>query len=123
MIWNYRCPKCGQWRQVEWDERDQRLTCHETDEAYVAPSPAEQIEAFVDEQTPPDEMDQAVRSRFPNKCVVPGCKNEPDTLDHVLAYANLQPMCGDHNTSKCDQPYWEWLFKLLPPKDQPWRRF
>jgi len=117
MKWNYRCPLCGNWRSVDWTERDNRQTCDVIHGTYVAPSPAVQRDAYVDTHEWPWELEQAVVSLKGRFCIVPGCLKPYETLDHRVAWSkggrtsvvNLYPMCNKHNESKGDSDYWSWL--------------
>lgn len=117
MKWNYICPKCKDWRHVEWADRESKHNCHKTKESYIPPTPAQQTSAYVDTHDWPKEMEKIVVTNKGNKCTVPGCKKNYETLDHRLAYSNdgktsvdnLFPMCIEHNQSKNNSDYKTWL--------------
>lgn len=117
MKWNYKCPKCNEWRHIEWSKRSQSYTCHNTYQTYYPPTPSEQHDAFVDTHDWPNEMETVVVQEKGNKCTVPGCKKNYETLDHRIPFSkvgktsvsNLFPMCEAHNQSKGDKDYVAWL--------------
>jgi len=117
MKWNYKCPKCNQWRSVEWSERNGSFNCHVNQATYTPPSPSQQHDAYVDEHDWPDEIEKVVVSVKGKNCTVPGCSKSYETLDHRIPWSkgghtsvsNLFPMCNKHNQSKGDSNYSEWL--------------
>jgi len=122
MIWHYRCPMCGKWRPVPWDDRNVRRVCHNSGEPYVPPGPAEQYDGYVDTHQWPVEMDRVVIALRGQWCTVPGCNRRAQTLDHRIAWSrgghtsveNLYPMCEEHNQEKSDTPYLTWLLLNFP---------
>lgn len=118
MIWHYVCPECGEWRRVEWADRNNSYICHkDTTKSYVPPTPKEQTAAYVDTHEWPQEIEDAVVYFKGLECTVPGCYHKAETLDHRVAWNNggktsvnnLFPMCNSHNQSKSDKVYEEWL--------------
>lgn len=117
MKWNYRCPKCSQWRHVKWEERNSSFTCDKTKQSYTPPSPTDQHDAYVDTHEWPQEMEDTVIEVKGNKCSVPGCDKYYETLDHRVPWSkkgrtsveNLYPMCTAHNQSKGDSDYDLWV--------------
>ena len=88
----------------------------------IAPSAADDVDAYVDQHDPPEEMAEAAREiNGPDGlCTVPGCTEEGDHLDHRVAstrsgrtcVSNLFPMCERHNLSKGEKDYELWLVEL-----------
>lgn len=117
MKWNYVCPICNQWRQIDWSERNSTFSCHIKQAKYKPPNPSEQIEAFVATHEWPQEMEYIVTFKKGKLCTVPGCKKKFETLDHRIPWSkkgptsvkNLYPMCNEHNQSKGDSDYSEWI--------------
>lgn len=117
MKWNYVCPICSEWRQIDWEVRSKLHTCHKHKKSYYPPGPADQNHAFVDTHNWPVEMENEVVRVKGNKCTTPNCNKNAETLDHRDAYANggktsvdnLFPMCEDCNQSKGDKDYLLWL--------------
>jgi len=117
MEWYYKCPKCGVWRGIRWNKIDEVRECHNTKQNYYPPTPALQHDAYVDTHNWPKEMENEVVRLRGNKCTVPGCTKNAQTLDHRLAWAkggktcvdNLFPMCNEHNQAKGDTDYNIWL--------------
>ena len=122
MNWNYKCPKCNEWREIEWSKKDDSYKCHKTKQMYDPPTPSEQPNAYVDTHEWPKEMGTVVINIKGKKCTVPGCKKDYETLDHRIAFAkggktsvsNLFPMCEEHNLSKGDKDYLTWLNESFP---------
>lgn len=116
MIWNYKCPICGEWCYCDWDERETNVTCSKKT-VYTIPTPAQQHNAYVDTHNWPAEMEGVVVTLKGNKCTAPDCDNYYQTLDHRIPYSkngktsidNLFPMCNECNQSKSDKNYYEWL--------------
>ena len=116
MQWNYQCPRCGEWRVVDWVNRMDARKCHRTGQAYTPPSPAQQHNAFVDTHEWPAEMEEAVISAKGGVCTAPDCQTRYQTLDHHIPYAkggrtsveNLNPMCNKHNQEKSDKNPSQW---------------
>jgi 5-methylcytosine-specific restriction endonuclease McrA len=116
MIWNYKCPICGQWRSCNWEDRNNGKECHQYQRNYDVPTPAYQIDAFVDTHNWPVDMENAVVNLKGNKCTAPSCNKDYETLDHRIPYSNggktnvdnLFPMCNDCNQSKGDKNYLQW---------------
>lgn len=117
MKWHYVCPKCGERRTVEWDDRDSSRICHKTKQSYTPPTPAEQFDGYVDTHEWPVEMEDVVVRVKGKSCTVPGCQQRYQTLDHRVPWSkagktsvnNLFPMCNEHNQSKSDSTYETWL--------------
>ena len=117
MIWNYQCPHCREWRQVDWEKRGKEHCCHRTGKPYLPPSPADQHGAWVDTHDWPLEIERVVVYIKGSSCTVPGCTRPAETLDHRIAYSrggltsigNLFPMCHAHNQRKGDSDYEQWL--------------
>jgi 5-methylcytosine-specific restriction endonuclease McrA len=117
MKYNYVCPRCNQWREIEWADVDKTFQCHSTKQDYLPPRPAQQPGAFVDQHEWPSEMETAVIKMKGTKCCVPGCSKKYETLDHRIAWSkggktsveNLWPMCVEHNSSKGDTDWNTWL--------------
>jgi 5-methylcytosine-specific restriction endonuclease McrA len=122
MKWHYKCLKCGEWRSIEWETRDKEKECHKSKEGYMAPTPSNQPDAHVDTHEWPQDMEDAVVASKGNNCSVPGCKKNAETLDHRVPFSkggrtsvtNLYPMCIEHNQSKNDSDYSEWLKTKRP---------
>lgn len=120
MKWHFRCPKCGDWRNVEWAERGTAVKCHRGLGPYVPPTPTEQPSAYVDEHDAPLEMEDVVRADKGEGCTVPECDEYGDTLDHRVAWENggrtsvenLFPMCTSHNSSKGTKDYDAWVVEV-----------
>jgi len=117
MNWNYKCPECNEWGEIDWLKKDDSYRCHKTKETYNPPIPSEQHEAYVDTRKWPKKMETVVTNIKGKKCTVPGCKKDYETLDHRIAYtkggrtsvSNLFPMCEEHNLSKGEKDYSTWL--------------
>jgi 5-methylcytosine-specific restriction endonuclease McrA len=51
---------------------------------------------------------EALKNKYGNKCIAPGCNRTDVTMDHVIPLSlggahsieNIQPLCGFHNSSK-----------------------
>lgn len=120
--WTYRCRACLSWGRICWAERHAVYTCWRCAQTHLAPTPAQDAEAYVDTRRWPAEMELAVRALRGDRCVVPGCVLLGDTLDHRVAWrwggktsvANLQPMCSRHNSMKADEDYRTFLFRTVP---------
>jgi hypothetical protein len=120
MKWNYICPKCKNWRNINWESRGSTYDCHKTKESYIPPTPSQQHYAYVDTHDWPKEMEAVVIDLKGGKCTVPGCYKDADTIDHRIAFINggktsvenLFPMCKDHNSSKGDKDYNAWLKEI-----------
>lgn len=120
MKWHYRCPICHEWRNIDWDKRDKTYDCHKNEAAYIPPTPSEQNGAFVNTQEWPEEIEMVVVTLKGDLCTIPGCNKKYETLDHRIPYSkggrtsvdNLWPMCNEHNQSKGDSDYDEWLKEL-----------
>ena len=121
MEWNYRCPLCNRWRQINWLDRFDARNCDKKDTYYLPPGPLEQHDAYVDTHAWPDEMEQAVLTLKGFNCCVPGCYKVFETLDHRVPFSkggktsvnNLFPMCEEHNKSKGDSDYSTWLNSMV----------
>ncbi len=117
MIWEFKCPVCKEWREIDWDRKDIRHTCHKTHESYYPPGPLQQHEAFIKAQNWTKEIEEAVVAIKGICCVVPMCIKHYETLDHRVPYSeggrtsvdNLFPMCHEHNDAKGDMDYDDWL--------------
>lgn len=118
MKWFYRCTNCGNWLSVNWEDKDNCYICRHCSFQHIPPLPQEQHDAFVDDRTPPEEMEADVYQLKGKLCTVPGCLKRADTLDHRIPWEinkrgtsieNLFPMCAAHNASKGDREYGEWL--------------
>lgn len=117
MKWHYKCSVCGEWRNIDWEKRNESFNCHKTKKTYIPPGPAQQKYAFVDTHNWPDEMERVVVAEKGDKCTVPGCSKSYETLDHRVPFSksgrtsvnNLYPMCNAHNQSKGDFDYTVWL--------------
>ncbi len=120
MKWYYRCPVCNQWRSVEWERHGKRALCHVNKKNYIIPGPRDQFGEYVDQRQWPEEMEKVVVHLKGTRCTV--CRelgfNTPyETLDHRIPFAkkgktsvaNLFPMCEEHNLSKADNEYTQWL--------------
>jgi hypothetical protein len=116
--YHYKCPNCGIWRSVNWENRKEQRICRDCHKTYTPPTPKEQPDAYVDQHDWPKEMGDLVYKDKGKKCTVPGCSKIADTLDHRkpwehykkgTSYENLFPMCGEHNSSKGDKDYEKWL--------------
>jgi hypothetical protein len=120
MLWNFECPLCGKWCNVDWEGRDGTYTCRHCDKGRVPPGPADQTDAWVDTRTWPVEMESVVVSMKGNLCTAPDCTERYETLDHRLPVAkggrtsvrNLFPMCNAHNQSKGDSDYDDWALRV-----------
>lgn len=121
MQWNYICPRCGEWRMVEWSEREQERKCHRTGQAYAPPSPEQQHTAFVNTHEWPPQMEEAVIGAKGDICTAPQCQTHYQTLDHHIPYTkggrtsveNLNPMCEKHNQEKSDKNPALWELECL----------
>ena len=121
MKWNYQCPRCGEWRLIEWDDRDKQHKCHRSGQAYTPPTPQQQPIAYVDTHNWPDEMEDAVVDLKGDICNAPGCQTKYQTLDHHVPHSksgrtsveNLNPMCKKHNQEKSDKSPKKWNFDFL----------
>jgi len=113
-------PSCGAPLVREWVDYTKIIECPVCRVAGPAPDPRVQHDAWVDEPGPPDELSDAayeVHGLEDGGCTVPGCTRRADVLDHREAFANggrtcvsnLYPMCSEHNASKGDTDYGEWL--------------
>ena len=117
MRWNYKCPECNSWGSVDWEKRNNSFNCHNCKSSHTPPSPAEQRDAYVETHRWPVEMEDQVVNSKGNKCTVPGCNSDYETLDHRHAFSrggktsfeNLFPMCASCNSSKSDTDYNVWL--------------
>jgi len=118
MKYHYRCPKCNEWVSIDWEDREKLFKCHNNKGTYKPHTPKEQPDSYVNQHNWPKEMEDSVYKDKGTKCTVPGCTKKADTLDHRIpwkksekgtSYENLFPMCGDHNSSKGDKDYKEWL--------------
>jgi hypothetical protein len=120
MKWHYRCPKCNARLSINWEEREQKRLCEDCNSPHDPPSSSEQHDAWVDRHDWPDEMERTVYVVRGKTCTVPGCQKRADTLDHRRAWSkggrtsvdNLFPMCEDHNQSKGDEDYHDWLARF-----------
>jgi len=121
MNWHYRCPSCGAWGYIDWEKRENIFKCHKYKVGYTPPSPYEDHDAYIDAHDWPLEMEEVVIALKGKYCTVPWCKKKYETLDHRVAYSkdgrtsvvNLFPMCNEHNQSKGDSNYDNWLRKQL----------
>jgi hypothetical protein len=119
MKWNYQCPFCGVWGNVDWERSDATFTCHSCQRNHAPPGPLEQRSAYVDSHEWPQEIEEAVTLVKGVNCTVPGCSTHYQTLDHRVAWSkggrtsvdNLFPMCDSHNRSKGDSDYETWLME------------
>ena len=117
MIWKFKCTVCKEWREIDWDRKDIRHTCHKTRESYYPPNPAEQHDAYLDSHDWTLDMEEIVVKFRGERCVVPGCIKHYETLDHRVPYSeggktsvkNLFPICFEHNDAKGDMDYDDWL--------------
>jgi 5-methylcytosine-specific restriction endonuclease McrA len=117
MIWNYKCPICGQWRNCDWNERNNIKNCHIYKKDYNVPTPAQQNDAYVDTHNWPVEMEDVVIASKGSKCSAPDCVKDYETLDHRIPYSNggrtsvdnLFPMCNECNQSKGDKNFLQWI--------------
>ena len=65
-------------------------------------------------------MEDVVVVEKGDQCTAPGCEEARETLDHRVPFANggrtsvenLFPMCHDHNLSKQDSDYDDWVLRL-----------
>jgi len=121
MKWHYSCPLCGAWISVKWAEKDSRFQCPICHRPHWPPSPSVQRDAYVNDRTPPVEMAEDVYRLKGHACTVPRCQNDGDTLDHRIPWEhykkgtcvdNLFPMCSEHNSSKGEKDYFDWLREL-----------
>lgn len=120
MKWSYECPKCTQWGTIEWSDREKNFICHNCKESHTPVTPAQQHVAYVDTHPWPNEIENVVVGNKGNKCTVPGCNKNYETLDHRVPYSkggktsvsNLWPMCENHNQAKSDSDYATWLSTL-----------
>lgn len=120
MKWNYRCPKCHKWRNIEWAERKESHRCHQTHESYYPPTLLEQHEGYLNTHEWPPEMEKIVVALKGENCTVPNCTKHYETLDHRVPYSkkgktsveNLFPICEVHNLLKGDKSYIYWLMTL-----------
>ncbi|HNT26545.1 MAG TPA: HNH endonuclease signature motif containing protein [bacterium] len=121
MNYFYRCPDCRKGISVEWRTRREEIPCPHCKKRHVPPTPREQLEAYVDQREWPQEMEDTVRALKGDLCTVPGCTNHADTLDHRVPWGergktsvwNLYPMCREHNESKGDRDYYEWVAEQI----------
>lgn len=120
MNWNYRCPNCGEWRQIDWEKRKEQHKCHKDDTfIYLPPTPAQQNDAFVDTHYWPDDIENVVVKTKGSTCTAPNCNKDYETLDHRIPYSqngktsveNLYPMCESCNRSKGDGNYFLWVWE------------
>ena len=117
MIWKFKCTVCKEWREIDWNRKDIKHTCHKTRESYYPPKPTEQHEAYLDTHSWTLEMEETVVKLKGECCVVPKCDKRYETLDHRIPYSvrgrtsvdNLFPMCNEHNDAKGDRDYDDWL--------------
>lgn len=117
MKWNYRCPNCNTWGNVDWEKRNNLFNCHNCKKSHYPPTPSQQQDAYVDTRYWPEEIKDTVINFKGNKCTVPRCTKNYQTLDQRIAFANsgrtsvdnLYPMCNDHNQSEGDKDYQLWL--------------
>jgi 5-methylcytosine-specific restriction endonuclease McrA len=108
MLYYYRCPICDTRREVAWSERNAIRICHNTELEYAVPTPAKQIDAYVNTHDWPTEMERSVLALRGYRCTVEGCTAQAETLDHRIPRAkggrtsvsNLFPMCEEHNLRK-----------------------
>ncbi len=121
MMWNYRCPVCGEWRRADWQKRTQKHTCHKTKQSYLPPEPIHQHDAYVDTHEWPKEMEDVVAALKGNRCTAAGCNKPSETLDHHIPWSdggrtsveNLNPMCNKHNQEKGDKDPNEWMLDRI----------
>lgn len=123
MRWHYRCPLCSSWMSVDWEKKDKPFDCPVCHRMHYPPSPLDQRDAYVNDRTPPAEMVEDVYRLKGRACCVPRCLKDGDTLDHRIPWEyykrgtcvdNLFPMCSEHNSSKGDKDYFDWLKTLDP---------
>ena len=115
MKWTFKCPNCNNWGRIDWNVHGAKCSLCNTD--ILIPTPKEQPAAYVDQHDWPQAMEDAVVAIYGKQCVIAGCTNTDFTLDHIVAYSkqgktsvnNLQPMCGEHNSSKGDSSEAIWL--------------
>lgn len=124
MKYVFRCSDCGNWRERDWADRDERRACPKCGWKAPAPDPEDDREAYVDQHDPPAEMENAVYYLKGLTCTAPGCDAVADGLDHRIPYvdgrpngpgrtsvANLWPMCTKCNSSKGTRDYEDWCFE------------
>jgi hypothetical protein len=122
MKWHYHCPICGLPHSCKWEERKEKQKCIVNFTEYHPPTPAKDHQAFVNTRQWSEEIEKAVVKIRGNKCTVPGCKKEYETLDHRIPWSkkrktsveNLWPMCEEHNKSKGNSAYEEWVAVEAP---------
>ena len=120
MKWNFFCPLCSKPHSIDWSDRKSLKLCKTNGNAYIPPTPSIQPSAYVDTHEWPIEIETIVIMLKGENCTVPGCDAVSDTLDHRSSFSksgktsvdNLWPMCSEHNQSKSDADYTDWLSTL-----------
>jgi hypothetical protein len=115
--YHYPCPHCQTARHCEWEERLARKQCRHCRKPYLPPTPAEEPDAYVDQQEPPPEMADAVRARKGPACAASDCHNPAAGLDHGVPYSqggrtsvnNLLPLCPACHAARRDERQQTWL--------------
>jgi 5-methylcytosine-specific restriction endonuclease McrA len=115
-MWFYVC-ECGNWHWVDTRLIGKSVTCPNTNRESRVPRPSEQWYAYATTAEIPDALSEDVLNQTPNRCPVLGCCRPASTLDHIVSrrdggfhsYANIQRMCGLHNSSKGARDYGSWL--------------
>ena len=120
MKYCYKCKYCGEFGCVEWENRTQSFNCHNCKKNHIPPNVKVDHDAYVDQHDWTEEMKEEVIRIHGKNCIVPWCSKTADTLDHILAWDNggktsvnnLQPMCKQHNSSKGNINYRNWLKEI-----------
>lgn len=120
MKWFFPCTACNEWHSFDWKDHGVESVCPTTKHIIIIPTPAIQLDGYVDTQEWPSEMEKVVVNLKGLMCTIPWCIKGYQTLDHRVPFSaggrtsvdNLYPMCNEHNQSKGDADYHEWIVSI-----------